>query len=139
VRKGYVVSLADLRDLRVELDINQNDFAKLKPRHRGVISVDAFPTAATKARSTRSRPKRTARSDRAGEGEMLKPDEYLRPEMNASVAFLATRRARRRCAQKAVVFVPAAAVRKDAVFVSSTARRCGDREDQRNDQPGNPG
>ena len=30
--KGYVVSLADLNDLKVELDINQNDFAKLGPR-----------------------------------------------------------------------------------------------------------
>src|SRR5208283_4642138 len=27
--KGYVVSEADLMDLKVELDINQNDFAKL--------------------------------------------------------------------------------------------------------------
>ena len=27
--KGYVVSLADLNDLEVELDISQNDFAKL--------------------------------------------------------------------------------------------------------------
>ena len=35
--KGYVVSLADLNDLQVELDISQNDFAKLRPapeRHR---------------------------------------------------------------------------------------------------------
>ena len=30
--KGYVVSLADLTDLQVELDISQNDFAKLGPR-----------------------------------------------------------------------------------------------------------
>ena len=29
--KGYVVSLADLNDLEVELDISQNDFAKLGP------------------------------------------------------------------------------------------------------------
>ena len=30
--KGYVVSLADLNDLEVELDISQNDFAKLHCR-----------------------------------------------------------------------------------------------------------
>ncbi len=41
--KGYVVSLADLNDLQVELDINQNDFAKLGPRTRGVITTDAYP------------------------------------------------------------------------------------------------
>ena len=41
--KGYVVSLADLNDLKVELDINQNDFAKLGPRQRGLVTTDAFP------------------------------------------------------------------------------------------------
>ena len=41
--KGYVVSLADLNDLRVELDINQNDFAKLGARQRGTITMDAYP------------------------------------------------------------------------------------------------
>jgi HlyD family secretion protein len=41
--KGYVVSLADLRDLEVELDINQNDFAKLGPGQRGIITTDAYP------------------------------------------------------------------------------------------------
>jgi multidrug efflux pump subunit AcrA (membrane-fusion protein) len=33
--KGYVVSLADLNDLEVELDISQNDFAKLHMRKTG--------------------------------------------------------------------------------------------------------
>ena len=33
--KGYVVSLADLNDLEVELDISQNDFAKLHMEQRG--------------------------------------------------------------------------------------------------------
>src|SRR5439155_27026567 len=37
--KGYVVSLADLNDLQVELDISQNDFAKLGPRQRGVVTT----------------------------------------------------------------------------------------------------
>ncbi len=41
--KGYVVSMADLNDLKVELDINQNDFAKLGPRQKGVVITDAFP------------------------------------------------------------------------------------------------
>ena len=41
--KGYVVSLADLNDLEVELDISQNDFAKLKPRQMAIATTDAFP------------------------------------------------------------------------------------------------
>ena len=41
--KGYVVSLADLNDLQVELDINQNDFAKLSPKQKGIVTTDAYP------------------------------------------------------------------------------------------------
>ena len=41
--KGYVVSLADLNDLEVELDISQNDFAKLHIGQHGIVTTDAFP------------------------------------------------------------------------------------------------
>jgi HlyD family secretion protein len=41
--KGYVVSIADLNDLEVELDISQNDFAKLHSGQHGIITTDAFP------------------------------------------------------------------------------------------------
>ena len=41
--KGYVVSLADLNDLEVELDIAQNDFAKLHALQHGAVTTDAFP------------------------------------------------------------------------------------------------
>ena len=41
--KGYVVSLADLQDLQVELDINQNDFARLGPQQRASVTTDAYP------------------------------------------------------------------------------------------------
>ena len=41
--KGYVVSLADLNDLEVELDISQNDFARLHMGQKGIITTDAFP------------------------------------------------------------------------------------------------
>src|ERR1035438_1609900 len=37
--KGYVVSMADLNDLEVELDISQNDFAKLHSAQHGIITT----------------------------------------------------------------------------------------------------
>jgi HlyD family secretion protein len=40
---GTVVSLADLTDIQAELDISQNDFAKLSPNQKAVVSTDAFP------------------------------------------------------------------------------------------------
>src|SRR5215467_7139645 len=41
--KGYVVSMADLNDLQVELDISQDDFAKLYMEQRAIVTTDAFP------------------------------------------------------------------------------------------------
>ncbi len=55
--KGYVVSLADLNDLEVELDISQNDFAKLHAEQHGASPPTRFPTASTTASSRKSRPK----------------------------------------------------------------------------------
>ncbi len=41
--KGYVVSMADLNDLQVELDISQDDFAKLYMGQKSIVTTDAFP------------------------------------------------------------------------------------------------
>ena len=59
--KGYIVTMADLNDLKVELDISQNDFPKLGPRQKGIITTDAYPDASIRASSTRFRRRRTAR------------------------------------------------------------------------------
>jgi HlyD family secretion protein len=107
--KGYVVSLADLKDLRVELDINQNDFAKLNPRQRGIITVDAFPDRRYKA---------TVQV----KVRVLRPDEFLRPEMNASVAFLAEGSKQAAVSSRPVVLVPGGAVRDGGVFVALNGR-----------------
>ena len=41
--KGYIVTMADLNDLQVELDINQNDFPKLAANQKGIVTTDAYP------------------------------------------------------------------------------------------------
>src|SRR6202030_4695247 len=41
--KGYVVTLADLNDLQVELDISQNDFSKIHMGSKATVTTDAFP------------------------------------------------------------------------------------------------
>src|SRR6266851_818667 len=40
---GSVVSLADLSDIQADLDIAQDDFSKLGPHTKAVVTVDAFP------------------------------------------------------------------------------------------------
>jgi HlyD family secretion protein len=117
--KGYVVSLADLNDLKVELDISQNDFAKLGSRQKGVIATDAFPDRKydgiiDEISPEANRQKATVQV----KVKVLKPDEYLRPEMNANVAFIGDKPAAASTASsKPVLTVPASAVREGAVFV----------------------
>ncbi len=118
--KGYVVSLADLNDLQVELDINQNDFAKLGPKQKGIITTDAYPDrkyegAIHEISPEANRQKATVQV----KVKVLNPDDYLRPEMNASVAFYNEEKSSpgSAAAAKPVVFVPAAAVKNDSVFI----------------------
>lgn len=122
--KGYVVSMADLKDLKVELDINQNDFAKLGPRQKSVVTTDAFPDrryqgVIDEVSPEANRQKATVQV----KVKILQPDEYLRPEMNASVAFVAdAKEVGNAPASKPSIVVPAAAVRGGAVFLVSSGR-----------------
>ena len=127
--KGYVVSLADLNDLEVELDIAQNDFAKLHALQHGSVTTDAFPDRKydgfiKEISPEANRQKATVQI----KVKISQPDAYLRPEMNASVAFaseerLAGKRADKSAgapdaaAAKPVVMVPAGALRDGSVFV----------------------
>ena len=116
--KGYVVTLADLNDLRVELDISQNDFARLKPGQKGVITADAWPGVEWQGVLDEIAPE--ANRQKAAvqvKVKVLNPDERLRPEMNAAVAFLSDEPAAAAAPGKPVVFVPPAAVRNDRVFI----------------------
>jgi len=54
--------------------------------------------------------------------QILHPDSYLRPEMNASVAFLGDAKTDAGVVSKGIVVVPAAAVRDNAVFIVSDDR-----------------
>lgn len=118
--KGYVVSLADLNDLQVELDINQNDFARLGPRQKGIVTTDAFPDRKydgfiEEISPEANRQKATVQV----KVKITRPDDYLRPDMNASVAFISDEPAPQtaQTSGKAVVYVPSAAVRDGAVMV----------------------
>ncbi len=117
--KGYVVSLADLNDLQVELDINQNDFAKLSPEQKGVITTDAYPDRKYEGVIAEISPEANRQKATVQvKVKVLQPDSYLRPEMNASVAFYNQgKKTDSRAPAQAMVTVPASAVRDGSVFV----------------------
>ena len=120
--QGSVVSLADLNDLQVELDIAQSDFARLGPKQKGIVSVDAYPDRRYNGEIAQISPEANRQKATVQvKVQVLNPDEYLRPEMNATVKFLANE-APKTSQQPAGVFVPSAAVRdrdgKKTVFIA---------------------
>jgi HlyD family secretion protein len=124
--KGFVVSLADLNDLEVELDVSQSDFNKLSGLgQKARITVDAYPDR----RWTGSIYQIAPEADRQKATVQVKvkvanPDEYLRPEMNASVAFLAEAKPAETPGAEAApaLYVPREAVRDGKVFVVLNGR-----------------
>ncbi|WP_031496888.1 efflux RND transporter periplasmic adaptor subunit [Bryobacter aggregatus] len=119
--KGYVVSLANLNDLQVELDINQNDFARLDRQQKGIITTDAYPDRKYQGIIDEIAPEANRQKATVQvKVKVLEPDDYLRPDMNASVAFVSDEKKDTGApvaAAKAVVFIPSAAIRSDAVFI----------------------
>lgn len=123
--KGYVVALADLNDLKVELDINQNDFARLSSRQKASITTDAFPDRRYDGMIDEVSPEANRQKATVQvKVKVLHPDNFLRPEMNASVAFLAEPKPKEKTAEpeKPVIVIPSSAVRGGAVFVLSGGR-----------------
>ena len=87
--KGYVVSLADLNDLEVELDISQNDFGRLFMKQDAIITVDAYPDKKWQGWIKEMSPEANRQKATVQvKVKVANPDEFLRPEMNATVAFL---------------------------------------------------
>jgi HlyD family secretion protein len=115
-----VVSLADLTDLQVELDISQADFAKLRMGQRAEIIPDAYPNL----RYTGFIEEIAPEANRAKATVQVKvkvdnPDEQLRPEMNARVNFLGDEAPPPAGAAATRALVPQSAVVRsgDAAFV----------------------
>ncbi len=117
--KGYIVTMANLNDLQVELDISQNDFPKLGPKQKGTITTDAYPDRKYEGAIEQVSPE----ADRAKatvqvKVQVLHPDDYLRPDMNATVAFYNTAPQEPGAgASKQVVVIPPTAIQNGNVFV----------------------
>ncbi len=119
-----VFSLANLNDLQVELDIAQDDFSKLGPKQKGDVFVDAFPDRKYTGQIAEISPEADRQKATVQvKVEILNPDEYLRPEMNSTVKFLADEsKAQTTSSGPVGVFVPSPALRdrngKKVVFVA---------------------
>jgi HlyD family secretion protein len=122
-----VVSLADLDDLQIELDISQQDFARLKMNQRAEVIPEAFPALKYTGFIAEIAPE----ANRAKATVQIKvkvenPNEQLRPEMNVRVNFLAEATPATQTPTAKRVLVPKAAVvhrdGSDFVFVVKGGR-----------------
>ena len=113
--QGSVVSLADLDDLQVELDIAQADFARLSPAQKGMVTTDAYPDKQYDGQIAQISPEANRQKATVQvKVQVLNPNKYpdvqLRPEMNATVRFLANDKPKDSKGPTGV-FVPSAAMR----------------------------
>ena len=107
--------MADLNDLQVELDIAQADFARLGPDQKAVVTTDAYPDKQYDGEIAQISPEANRQKATVQvKVQVLNPNKYpdvqLRPEMNATVRFLANDK-------------PQGAKEPTGVFVPSTAMR----------------
>jgi HlyD family secretion protein len=122
--KGYIVTMADLNDLKVELDISQNDFPKLAAKQKGTVTTDAYPDRKYQGVIDEVSPE----ADRSKATVQVKvkvqnPDDYLRPDMNATLNFYNEAQAVSSAEQaRRVVLIPRAAVQNGSVFVAVNGR-----------------
>lgn len=110
--QGSVVSLADLNDIQADLDVSQDDFAKLTPHQKAVVSVDAFPDlhwngVIAEVSPEANRQKATIEV----KVQITDPDAHLRPEMNTTVRFIADESKKAGNSESAGAFVPSAGIR----------------------------
>jgi HlyD family secretion protein len=124
--QGSVVSLADLNDLQVELDIAQADFARLAPKQKAIVTTDTYPDKTYDGEIAQISPEANRQKATVQvKVQVLNPDKYpdiqLRPEMNATVKFLADA-PKAKSTQPTGAFVPTGAIRdlngKKIVFLA---------------------
>ncbi len=91
--KGYVIAMADLDDIQVELDISQDDFARIFMRQETTVATDAYRDRSYQGQVVEISPEANRQKATVQvKVQILEPDEFIRPEMNANVAFLADSR-----------------------------------------------
>ncbi len=118
--KASVVSIANLRDLLVELDINETDFPKISMHQQCTVTADAYPNRIYKGYVYQMAPQADRQKATVQvKVKILHPDDYLKPEMNAHASFLAPP-PRGHAADDALVIPASAVIQRNgqqAVFV----------------------
>lgn len=87
--RSELLSIADLSDLQVEVDVNEVDFQKIKAGNGARVTLDAYPTTVYEASIREIAPAADRQKATVQVKVAIKaPDVKVRPEMSARVDFL---------------------------------------------------
>jgi RND family efflux transporter MFP subunit len=110
---GDLIRLANLTDIRAEVDVNEADLSRVHMGQAAQVAPDAYPDARYAANVVKLYPQVDRQKGTLKvEVHVLEPDARLLPDMSARITFLADPAPGE--AEKPAVLVPAAALRRDA-------------------------
>lgn len=122
---GDLIRMADLADLRAEVDVNELDLGKIELGQRAEVTPDAYPDKRYAAEVVKLYPQiNRQKGTLKVEVRLLERDESLRPDSSVRISFLAdAEQPPAGSASDAVVTIPARALRDgDAVWAVTGGR-----------------
>ena len=115
---GDLIRMANLEDLRAEVDVNESDLSRVQLGQLAEVVPDAFPDRRYPAKVVKLYPQvNRQKGTLKVEVGILEPDDLLRPDMSVRIHFLGEARPAQE--GQAVVLAPRAALRQEggAAFV----------------------
>ena len=110
---GELVRMANLEELRAELDVNEADLARIHPSQPARVVPDAYPDRSYAARVVKLYPQiNRQKGTLKVEVAILEPDAWLRPDMSVRITFLTQADEAAAGASAPAVLAPRAAVRR---------------------------
>jgi len=110
---GDLIRIANLNDMRAEVDVNEADLNRVRMGQAAQVTPDAYPDRRYAAQVVKMYPQVDRQKGTLKiEVHIVEPDDKLLPDMSARITFLDPEPATDH-SEKTVVVVPAAAVQRD--------------------------
>jgi len=109
--RSALISVANLSDMQVEIDLNQSDLSRVRLNQKCLISLEAYPDREYQGYVERIAPEANRQKATVQvKVQFLDPDQHVKPELNARVSFLDDIRRTRGVKPQPRIFVASGAV-----------------------------
>lgn len=111
---GELIRMANLEDLRAELDVNESDLSRVTLGQPAEVQPDAYPDRRYRARVVKLYPQiNRQKGTLKVEVRIEEPDEWLRPDMSVRITFLQEMAPAPGGGEPSLVLAPREAVRRE--------------------------